>query len=71
MQSTKKLRPPNKEIIWENVISDGEMYVITSTVSRDKYFLYCVGEGGVLSKRLASAPTPPKLKEFIAKERTK
>lgn len=71
MQSTKKLRPPNKEIIWENVISDGEMYVITSTVSRDKHFLYSVGEDGVLSKRLALAQTPPKLKEFIAKERTK
>ena len=49
---------PKNQKLWVEYIENGKTkYLVTSTVMREKYFLYEVDKGGTL-KKIASSKTP-------------
>ena len=55
-------RPPNKEMMREVIETGGKTWAITCNKTADRFYLYKVDDNGVLSKRIASASSPPELK---------
>lgn len=58
-----EIKIPKNQISWVKYLNNGKVtHVVTSTLARDKYFLYSVNENGVLKKIKTS--TRPLFKEF-------
>ena len=63
------IKVPKNEILWVQYLHKGKViYVTTSTMMRDTYFLYKVEDDGKLVKTRHKSSNPQDLEKFIVRD---
>ncbi len=56
------MKIPKNEILWETIITDKNVYIVTSTKDRSRYILYKVVNNNL--EKLSTAKTPVEFKKL-------